>query len=74
MASSTGGTVKSVSSNGAAVVDFPGPPPYTKTFTDLTDAERTVMLAGLGAGVTVDVTYDDTQTPENVTGVVARRA
>lgn len=73
MATRTNGTVQSVSSNGAAVVHYDDPPPNGEdvTYTDLSDAERQTMLAGLNAGIKVDVTTTTGTT--DVTGVVAHR-
>ena len=74
MATRTNGTVQSVSASGGARVHYDDPPPGEDIiYTDLTDAQRQVMTAGLGAGIKVDVETATGVTPPSVSGVVAHR-
>ena len=68
------GSVQSVSSNGAAVVHYEGPPVEDITYTDLSAAQIAQMNAGLGAGIKVDVTADHSTNPATgCTGVVTHK-
>ena len=71
-AAGTNGTVTSCSSStgNSATVDFPGPPPHTETYTDLSADKYATFLAAFTANAKVDTTAN---AEGNCSGVTTHR-